>query len=314
MPKPPKGMFRRPGRSAWYTRRRVNGKDRWIALGADFGVAVNRLREIQNRGVPVDRMTVEQACARWLETYAANERSERFRKHTAARFARYLNPFMGRVQLARLRGDEVREYRTHLEGYGLAPETVRHALSDLRCVLLWCVDSGKLDRSPFPRRVMPKIELRAPNRLTDDEVDAVLRIPEPHAFALRLALGTGLRWGELVRAQAAHLERDLLLVPKSKTGEFRRVPVSPELQGEIRRRVGRLVPFECAAAFARAVRRLSGVERFHVHQTRHTFACRWVDAGRSIDVLREILGHKSVKTTERYGKPSIEFIRSEASR
>jgi integrase len=35
---------------------------------------------------------------------------------------------------------------------------------------------------------------RPPDRLTDDEVEAVLRIPEPWAFYLRLALGTGLRW------------------------------------------------------------------------------------------------------------------------
>lgn len=34
--------------------------------------------------------------------------------------------------------------------------------------------------------------------------------------------------------------------------------------------------------------------------TRHTFASQWVMAGRSIEELKEILGHYSVVVTERY--------------
>ena len=34
--------------------------------------------------------------------------------------------------------------------------------------------------------------------------------------------------------------------------------------------------------------------------TRHTFASHWVMDGRTLEKLREILGHSSVKVTERY--------------
>jgi site-specific recombinase XerD len=34
--------------------------------------------------------------------------------------------------------------------------------------------------------------------------------------------------------------------------------------------------------------------------TRHTFASQWVMAGRSLEELKEILGHYSVVVTERY--------------
>ena len=54
--------------------------------------------------------------------------------------------------------------------------------------------------------------------------------------------------------------------------------------------------------------------RFHVHQLRHTFACRWLEAGGSIEALREALGHSTVKVTERYGRLSDAFVRADAER
>ena len=106
--------------------------------------------------------------------------------------------------------------------------------------------------------------------LTDAEAKKVLAIPEPHAFVIRLALGTGMRWGELIRAQRGDLEeRGVLLIHHTKSWKLRRVPLPEELLREVKRRVGRLVPFSSSGQFNNAVQRLSGVSGFHVHQLRH---------------------------------------------
>jgi site-specific recombinase XerD len=42
------------------------------------------------------------------------------------------------------------------------------------------------------------------------------------------------------------------------------------------------------------------VGRIHVHQLRHSFATRMVNAGMSSAVLRELMGHSSFTTTQRY--------------
>jgi site-specific recombinase XerD len=62
------------------------------------------------------------------------------------------------------------------------------------------------------------------------------------------------------------------------------------------------------------VRRHSGVEGFHVHQLRHSFACRWIEAGGTLAALQQILGHASVVTTQQYARLSEDSVRREAER
>lgn len=315
MPKLPKGMFQR-GR-AYYVRLRVDGKDVWRSLGADYSEACRKLRQLRSGAVPLNgRLTVGEAAKRWVETYIATARSVANRRKSASRIERYLKPFFAFVPLWRVGPDHIRRYRLWLEGHDIAPTTVWHILSDVRCLLRWCEEVGLVERSPFPRRVMPRLQEQPPDRLSDAEVARVLAIREPYGFVIRLALATGMRWGEMTRAQASHVEGDMLVVSQTKSGRVRRIPLPPELLREIRGRVGRLVPYAegSPGSFAKAVRRETGIEGFHVHQLRHTFACQWIERGGSLAALQQILGHASVVTTQRYARLSDDAVRREADR
>ena len=134
-----------------------------------------------------------------------------------------------------------------------------------------------------------------------------LALSRPYGFVCRLALGTGLRWGELARAQASDLEKGFLVVSKAKSSKVRRVPLDPKLLAEVRSHVGKLVPFG-------EKRRLTGIEGFHVHQMRHTFACQWLERGGSLAALQQVLGHASITTTQRYARLSDEAVMREAKR
>jgi integrase len=155
-----------------------------------------------------------------------------------------------------------------------------------------------------------------PKRLDDSEVQTVLAIGEPHAFVIRLALGTGLRWAEMCRAQATDLKGEMLVVSHTKSAKLRRVPVTGELLTELRRKVGKLVPFRenSPGSFNRTIRRMTGLSRFHVHALRHTFASRWLEEKRDIVALQYILGHQSIVTTQRYARLTDEYVLSEARR
>lgn len=80
--------------------------------------------------------------------------------------------------------------------------------------------------------------------------------------------------------------------------------------------IRRLVGFAVASpgSLAKAVRRATGSERFHVHQIRHTFACPWLERGGSLAALQQILGHASIVTTQRYAKVTDEVVMWEAAR
>ena len=168
----------------------------------------------------------------------------------------------------------------------------------------------------MPRKLLPRIQERPPDRLSAEEVAKLVALPEPYGFVIRFALGTALRWSELCRAQASHVDAGQLVVSETKSGKLRRVPLSPDLFREVRGKVGLLLPFSSRSLsyVTRRIVDLSGVSRFHMHQLRHTAACRWLESGGSLEALQEILGHGTIRMTQRYARLSAGHVLSEARR
>lgn len=315
MPRRPQNMITRKDRAGYWYRVRVDGRTRQISLGTDFETAKARLRSLTTETrVKAEPLTVHAAALRWLEKYVPIHRRKEDLGKANQRVHDYLLPSLGRVPLSDLRKTHLREYRLVLERSHLSTQTVAHVLSDVRCLLKWAEDEELIDRAPIPKRFLPIIQERPPDRLSDEELEALVRIPDPHGFVVRLALGSALRWSEMVRLQASDIRDGIVTVHNTKSAKLRRVPLPPSLVSELRSRVGRLVPFSNSDHFNRAVRLRSGVERFHVHQCRHTYACRWLEAGGSLAALQEILGHASIRTTQRYGRLGEAHVRAEASR
>ena len=141
MPKLPKNMVKR-GKTVVY-RCKVNGRSVRHALGSDYEAACRRLRslkiDVTHAGPDT---TVEAAAKLWLASYVATVRREKDRPLASQRVRDYLSPFLGHLLLRKLTRDQVRAYRLWLEKQKLLAQSVKHVLSDLRCLLNWCDDSG----------------------------------------------------------------------------------------------------------------------------------------------------------------------------
>jgi integrase len=264
---------------------------------------------------PGPSLTVAEAAGRWLGSHVDLQRAGQGRRLAEQRVRDYLGPALGRMSLESVGREDVRSYRLHLErDTQLSVLTVSHLLSDLRCLLNWAMDAGLLRETPFPRRVMPRLQERAPDRLNDAEVDLLIAIRDPYGWIARLGIGTGMRWGELTRIKAADLQNGCLVVSHTKGRRVRWIPLSPELREEFAKHSNPIVPLSAPGYYARRCRRETGIPRFHAHQMRHTFACRWLESGGSLAALQELLGHRSIETTQRYGRLASDMVRRECER
>jgi len=282
----------------------------------------DRYRARKRRG---SLLSVQDFAGRWLREYVAQARNAEGRALAGARLERYILPALGSMLLEDVQPEHLRGLRGRLEASGrpLSPQTVRHVLSDARCLFRYAVEVGVLVASPFRGRLMPRVEERAPRAYSEAQVGEIVAVAGPYAFLVRLAVLTGLRWGELHRLtwhQVQELPEPHLVVERTKSGKVRRVPLGAEaralLEVERRRRGSVYVYAPRHEKPAQVVRYLRGRVDFPVtfHALRHTFARRWVESGASLAVLQEILGHSGIGVTQRYARLTEAAVFAESKR
>src|SRR5439155_417241 len=91
--------------------------------------------------------------------------------------------------------NDLREFRTRLERAGGSLSLVHHVLTDVRCFFRWCESSGLIERAPVPKRWLPRLPERPPDRLTDEEIRAVCGVPEPYGFFGRPSASLAAQFG-----------------------------------------------------------------------------------------------------------------------
>lgn len=334
-----KHLVKRGG--VYYHRAMTAGRTRWISLGtADYSDALIRWEREERRlersaaqkraTATVSRETTVATFAKvWVAEYVRQRRSAGNAKLVEQRLRDHLLPEVGRLYLAEVTLPAVRRLRTALDPK-LSPQSVRHVLSDFRCLLRYAVESGGLDRAPAVHRVFPKVGEQV-RRLSDEQVGEILAAAPPtHGLIIRFLLLTGLRWSEFVRlawSQVRDLPVPHLELDRTKTGRVRRVPLGLEARavldalktapvgnrsGKVRRLQVSPIRSKNAAHMAQRMEAALGF-RWSVHQLRHTFAARYLEAGGSVAALQEILGHRSPITTQRYSSGREALIFHEAA-
>jgi len=150
---------------------------------------------------------------------------------------------------------------------------------------------------------------------------AVNESHNPHLkYVIPFLILTGARRGEVLRAQWNAFDTLTMVwtIPTSKNGKKRHVPISPklyELLQTIPRNSIYLFPSlktgipqnDVYKAWDHA-RRKAGLKDVRLHDLRHTFASALVNNGRSLYEVQTLLGHSSLKMTQRYAHLSNESL------
>jgi integrase len=159
-----------------------------------------------------------------------------------------------------------------------------------------------------------------PHATEEGRLRAVIAKRYPsHVLEIDVALNTGMRKSEQYGLEwtSVNFERRLLTIPRSKNDEKRHIQLNAAaisalkalLPGMERSNLVFKGLQDSRHWFGKAVAE-AGIRDFHWHDLRHTFASRLVMAGVPLLVVKELMGHRSIKVTERYAHLAPGFLQT----
>lgn len=240
---------------------------------------------------------------------------------------------VGLATLAALRPTDFRAWLARRHAQGLARSSTARAAAAVRGFFGWLDEHRGVHnpslrairaaphRRPLPRPLAPEQALAVP--ATGGELAAEPWLALRDAAILALLYGTGLRVGEAMALDRRDLGPDPTalrrLVVRGKGGRERMVPVLPVVAEAIAAYVA-ACPFALAPGgplfvgakggrlqqgiVQRTMRQLRTAldlpETATPHALRHSFASHLLAAGADLRAIQELLGHRSLSTTQIY--------------
>jgi len=315
-----------------------------IRSKTEAAAVLDRMREAIRKGTFVKDLgtatTFDAFATLYVERYVAMK--ELRSAETIEYRLRLLRKRFGTRRLADIRTGDIEDMRMDLKKAGRKPGTINRYLALLRAMLNWAVLRGDLEQTPFRRGSQAVIKLDRENnrrrrRLSADEEERLLQAGNNTVRALVVgALETGMRRGELLSLRFGDVDFDRHVIhirpenAKSKKG--REVPIATtrlrtllewlRIDAEGKRKPPEAAVFsnEVAepikhfhTAWYAALRRAK-ITDLRFHDLRGEFASRLVEKGVPLSQVRDLLGHSSIVTTERYDRQTFKALEAAAKR
>ena len=199
--------------------------------------------------------------------------------------------------------------------------SVNRCLSALRHMLSQAVEWGMLGENPFSKA--KNLFYKEHNRLRflkREEAKKLLLCCAEHLRPIVVvALNTGMRRGEILTLKWSQIRDGFIYLSKTKTDTPRQIPLNNTLTTlfESLPRKSNYVfcnkngkPYtDIKRSFNSAVKK-AGIDDFHFHDLRRTFASNLVMKGVCLKAVAELLGHKSLKMIMVYAHLSEEYKKS----
>lgn len=221
---------------------------------------------------------------------------------------------------------------THLLASGAEPATARIRQQAVRRFAAWLAAEAEIDADPFLGMRPPKLDTKVVEVLDEDQLRLMLKACAGKSLAdrrdeacLRLLTETGMRAGELLALNVPDVDlgRGLVTIRRGKGGKGRYVPFGAQTAASVDRYLRTRHRHRLAstaalwlpetggadrlgyhglrvALLARA--RSAGVQGFHLHKLRHTFASRWLASKGSEGGLMAVAGWSSREMVDRYAR------------
>ncbi|MEQ9406088.1 MAG: tyrosine recombinase XerC [Fuerstiella sp.] len=235
---------------------------------------------------------------------------------------------------------QLRSYVAWLHECGYARSTVARRLACLRSFFRYCNREGICDTNPAKPLRTPRAGRKLPHFLTTEEVGRLLETPpanQPDGLRDRAILETmysaGLRVAEVVSLNLSNVDRSSGVLRVLGKGRKERIaPIGsfaikalnrwlevrtpdPRAQGKEQdalflNRFGRRLTTRSIGRMLEKHIRIAGLStQTSPHTLRHSFATHLLDGGADLRSVQELLGHKSLTTTQIYTHVSTRRLR-----
>lgn len=308
-----------------------------------------RLAELKAGQEQRDNPTLSQYYERWSELRRGSVRGATMHsqishfKGCAEVYIPSAQMTLGGMKLSEITADDIREVQRNLIATGRSSRTVNDYLAHLSHVFKTAVHERRIDYNPCVLiKPLKRIEEHARDTihryLTDAELDAFFKKAESSHYynAFRLALNTGLRFGEIAALLPGDIRKNVIYVrrtvtrmedgtyalgdeAKTRAGE-RRIPVNATIREILEHqkafndalfgdqvidihtplfrapRGGLMMSTQADRVILKICRELE-IEPFTTHAFRDTFASRAIERGMNPKILQELLGHSDFGMT-----------------
>ena len=234
--------------------------------------------------------------------------------------------------------DLIRDWITALMDDGLTPGTINRKLSSLRTYFKFLLKHGEITCDPFQKISGPKKRKPLPVFVKESEMNRLLDDigfgEDFEGFRDRLVIAmfyeTGIRRAELIGLNDADVDfSGSVIKVTGKWNKQRRIPFAEELGQALQAYVDmrnetvpvrseaffvttsgkRLTPSLVTRIVKQNLSKVVTLKKKSPHVLRHTFATVMLNNGADLRVIKELLGHRSLATTEIYTHTTFEELK-----
>ncbi len=256
------------------------------------------------------------------------------------KLVKYLDHQEEQKSLLALKRGDLHEFLHWIHLMGIGERTQARIIAGIRAFYGYLLIENAIDSDPSTALDLPRTGRKLPEVLSIDEVDrliAAIDLSQPQGQRNRTIIetlyGCGLRVSELLHLKISDIfEKDEFIRVSGKGNKQRIVPIGREALKHVllyrrnhRNQIHVSPGFEDHLFLNRRGKALTRVMVFYIirescklagiqkkvspHTLRHSFATHLVEGGADLRAIQDMLGHKSITTTEIYTHLSREYLR-----
>jgi integrase len=306
------GVFYRNGN--WHIDYNIGGKRKREMIGPSKKLAIQarnkRLTEIaENKYLDIEkieRVTLGEFAKLFVENYSRPNKSSW--KDDALRLRLAAKALGEGKCLDEIASRHIEQFKKQKLHEGLQPSTVNRYLTILKTMYKKAIEWGNAKENPLDTVKHFRENNQGLRFLEEEEIGRLLVACTPYLKSIVItALNTGMRRGEIFNLKWSDIDfkRRLITIYKTKNNERKVIPMNGLLVNTLARvrehskSEDVFLVKEIRKDFSRALN-CAKITCFRFHDLRHTFASHLVMKGVDLMTVKELMGHKSIKMTERY--------------